>query len=60
MDSMTDQKDLALFLKTSDNAQKVNGLVQDIRYALMEYQVCFPKRPALIVADISPDFVSAR
>ena len=39
MDSMTIQKDLALFLKKSENAQKLNGLVQDTRYALMEYQV---------------------
>jgi len=42
MDSMTTQKDLALFLKNSENAQKLNGFVQDIRYALMDYQVCSP------------------
>jgi len=40
---MANQKDLALFLKTPENAQKVNILVQDIRYALMNYQVCSPK-----------------
>jgi len=40
MDSMIIQKDLALFLKNPKNAQKVNGLVQDTRYALMDYQVC--------------------
>ena len=40
MDPMTTQKDLALFLKKPENAQKLNGLVQDIRYAVMDYQVC--------------------
>jgi len=60
MDSMTKQKDPALFLKTPENAQKVNGLVQDIRYALMDYQVCSPKSLALIIADICPDFVPTR
>ena len=57
---MTNQKDLALFLKTPENAQKVNGLVQDIRYALMDYQVCSPKSLSLIIADIYPDFVTTR
>jgi len=42
MDSITTQKDLAPFLNEPENAQKVNGLVQDIRYALMNYQVCSP------------------
>jgi len=37
------QKDLVFFLKKSENAQKLNGLVQDIRYALMDYQVCSPE-----------------
>jgi len=42
MDSMTTQEDLALFLKNPENAQKVNGLVEDARYALIDYQVCTP------------------
>jgi len=36
---MTTQEDLALFLRNPGNAQKLNGLVQDIRGALMVYQV---------------------
>jgi len=44
MHSITTQKDFADFLKTPENAQKLNDLVEDIRYALMDYQVCSPKR----------------
>jgi len=43
MDSMTTQEDLALFLKNPENAHKVNGLVEDLRYALNDYQVRTPK-----------------
>jgi len=39
MDSMTTRKDLAHVLKNPENAQKVNGLVEDVRYALTDYQV---------------------
>ena len=60
MDPMTTQKDLALFLKKPENAQKLNGLVQDIRYALMDYQVCSPRRPTLVVTNICADFGTAR
>jgi len=54
MDPITTKKDLALFLKKPENAQKLNDLVQDIRYALMDYQVCTHERLALVVADILP------
>jgi len=60
MDSMATQKDLALFLKNSENVQKLDGLVQDTRYALMDYQVCSPKRLALIIVDVRLDFVTTR
>jgi len=43
MHSVATQKNLAIFLNDPENAQKLDGLVQDIRYALMEYQVCSPK-----------------
>jgi len=39
MDPVATQEDLALFLGIPKNAQKVNGLVEDIRDALMDYQV---------------------
>ena len=56
METMTSRKDLALFLKTPENAHKLNSLVEDIRCALMDYQVCSPKSLALAVADVCSDF----
>ena len=41
--SMATRSDLAEFLSNPENAQKLNGLVEDIRYALMDYYVCAPK-----------------
>jgi len=52
MNPITTKKDLALSLKKPENAQKFNDLVQDIRYALMDYQVCTYERLALVVADV--------
>ena len=39
MESMTSQNDLVGFLNNPKNSQKVNLLVEDICYALMDYQV---------------------
>ena len=36
---MATQKDIAGFLNNADNAQKLNDLVDDIREAVMDYQV---------------------
>jgi len=60
MDLMATQKDLGLFLKKPENAQKLNGLVQDIRCALVDYQVCSPKGSALVITNMYPDFVATR
>jgi len=60
MESITAQEDLALFLKSPENAQKFNGLVEDVRDALIDYQVCFPKSLVLAVANICSDFVATR
>jgi len=54
------QKDLVLFLKNPENAQNLNNLVQGTLCALMDYQVCTPKRLALVVAEIYLDFVATR
>jgi len=59
MDSMTTQKDLADFLKTPRNAQKVNDLVEDIRYALMNYQVRIPKMLTWTYLIFATDVVTA-
>jgi len=60
MDPMTTREDLAFFLKKPENAQKLNGLVQDIRYAVMDYQVCTPKGLALVMTNICSDFGATR
>jgi len=52
MDSMTTQEDLAYFLNGPENAQRLNGLIEDIRYALMDYQVCTPQRTTPVLSDI--------
>jgi len=36
---MTTQGDIAQFLSNAENAQKLNDLVDDIREAVMDYQV---------------------
>ena len=53
MDSMTARDGVADFLNNPENAQKINGLVEDVRYALMDYQVCTPSPLALIISNIS-------
>ena len=44
MDSITTRNDLVDFLDDPENTQMLNVLVEDIRYALMDYQVCARKR----------------
>ena len=51
LDSRITREDLAQSLNNPENAQQLNGLVEDIRYALMEYQVCFPERFTIIASN---------
>ena len=51
MESVTTQDDLADFLNNPENAQRVNDLVEDIRDALMDYQVCILEHPAHTMAN---------
>ena len=37
---LTEQGKVVEFLTNTENAQKINGLVEDIHEALMDYQVC--------------------
>jgi len=39
-------------LNNTENAQKLNDLVDDIREAVMDYQVRIPKVPAPVVSNI--------
>ena len=52
MDAMTTQNNLADFLKNPESAQELNGLVEDIGYTLMDYQVFTLKKIILIVSNI--------
>ena len=52
VDSMITRDDLPDFLNNPGNAQKLNGLVEDIRHALIEYRVSTPKSLALIASNI--------
>lgn len=52
MSPVTTQKDLSHFLKNPENALELNGLVEDIREALMDYQVCTLERLTLTTPDI--------
>jgi len=52
MGSITAREDLAGFLDNPENARKLNGLVEGIRYALMDYQVRTPRIPTLQVPDV--------
>lgn len=48
---MMTRNDLADFLNNPENAQGLNVLVEDIRYALMDYQVCTPKQLTLVISN---------
>ena len=41
---MTTREDPAYFLNSPENAWKLNDLVEGVRDALMDYQVCARKR----------------
>ena len=49
---MAAQKDIAGFLNNADNAQKLNNLVEDIREAVMDYQVRISKGLVLITSNV--------
>jgi len=49
---MATQKNIVQFLNNPDNAQKLNDLVDDIREAVMDYQVRSSEGPALIVSNV--------
>ena len=43
MNTMMTRNDLADFLNNPENTQRLDGLVEDVRYALIDYRVCGPK-----------------
>ena len=54
LDQMAAQEDIARFLNNADNAQKLNDLVEDIREAVMDYQVRTSKGLVFIASDVHP------
>ena len=40
------------FLTNAKNARRINDLVEDIREALMEYQVCMPNDLFYAISDV--------
>jgi len=51
LEPMTTQKDIAQFLNNTENAQKLNDLVDDIREAVMDYQVRIIRGHVLTASD---------
>jgi len=52
LDLIGAQKDIAGFLNNADNAQKLNDLVEDIREAVMDYQVRTSKGLNLVTSNV--------
>lgn len=52
LDLMATQKNIVQFLNNPDNAQKLNDLVDDIREAVMDYQVRTSEGPALVTPNV--------
>ena len=44
LEPLSEQNGLLKFLRNEDHAGLLNGFVQDITQAVMDYQVCVPKR----------------
>ena len=49
MNAMMIRNDLGDFLNDPENAQRLDSLVEDVRYALIDYRVRAPKIVALSV-----------
>jgi hypothetical protein len=48
------------FLTNTKNAQRINGLVEDIREAMMDYQVCISEDLILPCLTFTLDFTATR
>ena len=53
-----EQGEIVEFLTKTENAQKVNGLVEDVHEVLMGYQVCILHHPFSSVSDLQLDFIA--
>ena len=61
LDSMMKQSKVVAVLSNADQAAKISGLVEDIRDAIMDYQVCPPPTVAfrITLMHVSLDFCPA-
>ena len=55
---MTTQKNIAQFLNNTENAQKLNDLVDDIREAVIDYQVRASGGLTLHISNICTDLLT--
>jgi len=60
LESLAKQGKVEGFFSNVENADKLGGLVEDIRDAMMEYQVCIHNCPSPALLMLAPDFVAAR
>jgi len=58
LDPMTTQGDIAQFLSNTENAQELNDLVDDIREAVMDYQVCTSRGLTLRTSNVYTDLLT--
>ena len=59
LDLVAKQGNVEGFFRNLENADMFSGLVEDIRDAMMEYQVCLGDA-SLAPLTFAPDFVAAR
>ena len=57
---MVEQSNVSGFLKNPDQAAAVTSVIEDIRDAIMDYQVCQSLLIILCVMNISADFATAK
>ena len=59
LDLVVKQGNIKGFFQNRENADRLSGLVEDIRDAMVEYQVCF-NDASLAFLTFFPDFIAAR
>ena len=57
---LTEQGKAAVFLTNTENAQKIDGLVEDIRDAMMDYQVRMSNRSFMPCPIFAQDLSATR
>ena len=54
------QEDVIRYLVNPENVQRLNGLVEDLHEALMEYQVCISTHYLPTKSDLVLDVIATR